>query len=176
MILAPSKEGLGHQPLLRPHKIGPWSEKVKVTHGQTRIRRRLLFLHPTFRGPRRRDRMSKRTLPQIAGEPEEDPVDPSGEGGIPLADAEIVRGPRPKGTVEEAQSREHMMTHLPKNPSVRSAQQQRSNERRSGKRRRKLSRTARRKTLNLANRLQETISPKTRAASKRNTRIFLSTR
>ena len=37
-------------------------------------------------------------------------------GGIPAAEAEILRGPKPKGTEEEAQSREHMMTHLPTNP------------------------------------------------------------
>ncbi len=52
----------------------------------------------------------------IAGELEELPEDPRGDGGILPADAEIVRGPRPKGAVEEAQSREHMMTHLPENP------------------------------------------------------------
>ena len=54
-------------------------------------------------------------MPHIAEELEELPEDPSGEGGILPADAEHVRGPRPKGTVEEAQSREHMMTRLPKN-------------------------------------------------------------
>ncbi len=103
----------------------------------------------------------------VAGEPEEDPEDPSGEGGIPPADAEIVRGPRPKGTVEEAQSREHMMTHLPKNSSVRSAQKPRSNAHRSGKRRTRLSQTARRANLplNLENRSPETTSSKTRVLS-----------
>ena len=30
-------------------------------------------------------------------------------------EAGVVRDPNPKGTLEEAQSREHQMTHLPKN-------------------------------------------------------------
>ncbi len=32
----------------------------------------------------------------------------------PAPEAEVVTGPKPKGTLEEAQSREHQMTHLPK--------------------------------------------------------------
>ncbi len=37
-------------------------------------------------------------------------------GGVPLAEAEIVRGPKPKRNGRRGLSREHMMTHLPKNP------------------------------------------------------------
>ena len=40
-----------------------------------------------------------------------DPAEPSGESAD---DFEVVRDPKPKGTLEEAQSREHQMTHLPK--------------------------------------------------------------
>ena len=41
-------------------------------------------------------------------------------GGAPTAEAgvppEVVRDPPPKGTLEEAQSQAHLMTHVPKNP------------------------------------------------------------
>ncbi len=70
---------------------------------------------PDVAGPSQEGPDVEADIAPIAGEPQEDPEDPSGEGGIPPADAEIVCGPRPKGIVEEAQSREHMMTHLPKN-------------------------------------------------------------
>ena len=46
------------------------------------------------------------------------PIDLS--GGAPTAEAgvppEVVRDPPPKGTLEEAQSQAHLMTHMPKNP------------------------------------------------------------
>ena len=42
-----------------------------------------------------------------------EPPDPPDE--LP-AGPEIVEGPKPRGTVDEAQSREHQVTHLPKNP------------------------------------------------------------
>ena len=49
---------------------------------------------------------------------DEVPIDPS--GGAPAAEAgvppEAVRDPPRKGTLEEAQSQAHQMTHMPKNP------------------------------------------------------------
>ena len=38
---------------------------------------------------------------------------PAAEAGV---SSEVVKDPRPQGTLEEAQSRAHQMTHLPKNP------------------------------------------------------------
>ena len=38
---------------------------------------------------------------------------PAAEAGV---SSEVVKDPLPKGTLEEAQSRAHQMTHLPKNP------------------------------------------------------------
>ena len=50
---------------------------------------------PDVPGPSQEGPDVKADIAPIAGEPQEDPEDPSGEGGIPPADAEIVRGPRP---------------------------------------------------------------------------------
>ena len=38
---------------------------------------------------------------------------PAAEAGV---SSEVVKDPLPKGTLEEAPSRAHQMTHLPKNP------------------------------------------------------------
>ena len=137
---------------LRPNKFS--SNEINFTQAAVPA--------PDVAGPSQEELDVEADIAPLTREPQEDPEDPSGEGGIPPADAENVRGPRLKGIVEEAQSREHMMIHLPKNSSVRSAQKQRSNEHRRGKRRRRLSQMARRKSppLNLANRSQETISSK----------------
>ena len=49
------------------------------------------------------------------GPPEELPEEPE-PPDEPTPEVEAVKGPKPKGTVEEAQPREHQMAHLPKIP------------------------------------------------------------
>ena len=44
------------------------------------------------------------------------PAEPAEPSDVPADDVEVVKDPRPKGTLEEAQSWEHQMTHLQKNP------------------------------------------------------------
>ena len=44
------------------------------------------------------------------------PSDAGAEREESAEDVEVVRDPKPRGTLEEARSREHQMTHLPKKP------------------------------------------------------------